>query len=53
MAEKNPKPTGNQCALIRRRGLDPNNYVVLKETYSSLWLKDLRFNKVKILYKRN
>lgn len=53
MEEKNTKPTANQQAMIRRRGMDPKNYVVLKETYSSLWLKDLRLNKVKILYKRN
>ena len=39
--------------MLLRRGLDPENYIVIKETYTSLWLKDIRFNKVKILYKRN
>ena len=53
MTEKNTKPNANQKVMILRRGLDPNHYLVMKETWSSLYLLDVRFNKVKILYKRN
>jgi len=52
MAERK-KPNRTQRVMIKRRGLDPKNYAVLSETYSSLYLLDLRYNKVKILYKRN
>ena len=47
------KMNGNQRKMILRRNLDPNNYDVIKETYSSLYLRDRRTGKVMILYKRN
>lgn len=52
MAEKNTKPNNNQRAMILRRNMDPKNYVVLKETWDKLYLKDLRYDKVKIIHKR-
>lgn len=51
MAGKNPKSTGNQITMIKRRNLDPNNYRVIKETWCNLYLLDVRYNKVKIIYK--
>lgn len=45
--------TGNQKKMILRRNLDPNNYDVIKETYSSLYLRDKRTGRVKILFKHN
>lgn len=53
MPDKYTKPNTNQTVMIKRRNLDPKNYRVIKETYSSLWLLDLRIKKVKILYKYN
>lgn len=51
MTEKYRKPNANQKVTIRRRQLDPNNYRVIKETWCSLYLLDVRYNKVKIIYK--
>lgn len=51
MTEKYPKPNANQSTMIRRRGLDPKNYRVIKDTWCSLYLLDVRYNKVKIIYK--
>lgn len=51
MAAENPKPTGNQVTMIKRRHLDPNNYRVIKETWCNLYLLDVRYNKIKIIYK--
>lgn len=44
--------TSSQYALIKRRNMNPKNYIVLKETWDRLYLKDLRYNKVKIIHKR-
>lgn len=43
----------NQKTMLRRRGMDPNNYVLLKNTNAALYLLDLRFNKVKVIHKWN
>ena len=50
---KHKKPNTNQCTMLRRRGLDPRNYVVVKDTYTSLYLRDLRDGSVKIITKYN
>ena len=50
---KGKKLNFNQQAMLRRRGLNPDNYVLLKNTHAALCLLDLRYNKVKILYKWN
>ena len=49
----NNRPNSNQSSVIRRRGLDPNNYVVIKETYTTLYLRDQRTGAVKIITKNN
>ena len=51
MTEKYAKPNANQKTMIRRRQLDPKNYLVIKDTCCNLYLLDFRYNKVKILYK--
>ena len=37
--------------LMRRRGLSPKNYTLIKETYAALWLRDKRDGSIKILTK--
>ena len=54
MAKKYPAPPDrNQRLMIERRGLNPADYIVLKDTFASLYLKDLRNGRVKIIYKQN
>lgn len=53
MAQKNATPNTRQKALIRNRGLDPNNYTVLKELNYSLYLIDRRDKTIKIIDKRS
>ena len=53
MKMKYKKLNNNQCVMLRRRGLDPTNYVVLRETYVSLYLRDVRDGSVKIIMKYN
>lgn len=45
--------TSNQKTMIRRRGMDPKNYRLLKNTNAALYLLDLRFDKVKVIHKWN
>lgn len=47
------KMTGNQKAMLKRRGMDPNHYVVVKDIYSALWVKNIFTGSVKILNKHN
>ncbi len=42
----------HQKDMLRLRGKDPKNYVVLKDTFTSLYLRDLRDGTMLILYKR-
>ena len=53
MAKKYLRPNKRQHELIRRRLLDPINYLVIKETYSSLYLWDKRYGKIHIITKNN
>ena len=53
MAKKYPRPNKRQYDIIRRRFLDPINYLVIKETYSTLYLWDKRSGKIQIITKRN
>ena len=43
----------NQKKMLRKRGLDPKNYLVLRNTYAALWLRDIRDGSMKILDKKN
>lgn len=40
-------------ALLKRNGLNPENYLLLKELNYTLFLVDVRNNTVKILNKRS
>lgn len=42
----------HQKDMLRLRGKNPKNYAVLKDTYTSLYLRDLRDGSVTILYKQ-
>ena len=53
MAKNNATPNKNQKVLIRRRGLNPDNYTVLKELNYSLFLIDKRDKSIKIIEKRS
>ena len=53
MAQKNASPNNRQKQLIRSRGLNPNNYTVVKELNYTLFLKDKRFGIIKIINKLN
>lgn len=51
---KNPKTlTSNQREMLRRRSLDPKNYEFVKETYCSLYVRDIRTGKNLIIFKHN
>ena len=43
----------NQKMMLRRRGLDPKDYVLVKSTYGSLYVKNIHTGVVKIIYKKN
>ena len=45
--------THNQKTMLQRRGMDPRNFVVIKDTYTSLYLRDVRDGTVRILFKFN
>ena len=45
--------TDGQRQMLIRRGLQPKNYWLIKETYTSLYLRDRRDGSLKILFKRN
>lgn len=49
--QKGKKFTSNHRHMIRIRGLDPNNFTLVKETYTSLYLRDKRDGSIKILTK--
>ena len=53
MAQKNATPNKNQKALLRRQGLNPDNYTVLKELNYALFLIDRRDKSIKIINKRS
>ena len=51
MEEK--KLTYNQKAMLKRRGMNPDHYVVVKDLYSSLWVKNILTGAVKVVNKSN
>lgn len=53
MAQKNATPNRRQKDMIKKRGLDPANYTVLKELNYSLFLIDRRDKTIKIIDKRS
>ena len=45
--------TSNQKEMLARRGYDPKNYEFVKESYGSLYVRDKRTGKIKVIYKQN
>ena len=45
--------TSRQRELLKRRGLDPSEYVLVRALYGSIWVKNIRTGIVKIIDKRN
>ena len=45
--------TNNQKIMLRRRGLDPKNFIFVKETYGVLYVRDIRSGKIKPINKCN
>lgn len=43
----------NQWAMLRRRGLDPKQYSFVKETYGSLYVRNINDGQIKIINKKN
>ena len=50
---KNNGFTSNQLTMLRRRGLDPKDYVLVKNTYGALYIKNVNTGVTKIIYKQN
>lgn len=53
--EKNEqkKLTYGQKIILQRRGLDPKNFELVKELYGSLYVRDIRDGKIKVINKVN
>ena len=52
MSEKNPKKfKSHHYQMLKIRGLNPKNFTLVKDTYTSLYLRDKRDGSIKILYK--
>ena len=45
--------TSRQKELLKRRGLDPSEHVLVRALYGSIWVKNIRTGTVKIIDKRN
>ena len=54
MSEQNAKKlSSTHYQMLKIRGLDPKNYTLVKDTYTSLYLRDKRDGSIKILYKKS
>ena len=47
------KPNYNQKRILMRSGLDPKDYVVVRESYASIWFLNLKTWKYTIINKQN
>ena len=41
--------TNNQKVMLRRRGLEPKDYLVIKETYGALYVRNIHTGIMKII----
>ena len=53
MIQKNAPPNYRQAELIRRRGLDPKEYTVVRVLNYSLWIRHRKTGVIKIIDKRS
>lgn len=51
--QKNATPNKNQKALIKKRGLNPDDYVVIRQLNYSFFILHRRDKTVKIIDKRS
>lgn len=42
-----------QKELLRRRGLNPKDYVLVKALYGAIWVRNIHTGTVKIINKQN
>ena len=47
------KLTYDQKRILRIRGLDPKDYVFVKETYVTLFVRNIHTGQIKIINKQN
>lgn len=47
------KPDFNQAKMLRCRGMNPKDYVVVKVLYSAVWFKNIHTGYIKIINKSN
>ena len=53
MEEKKTPFTYTHKKSLRRRGLDPKDYVFVKETYGALYIRNIHTGVIKIINKKN
>lgn len=47
------KPNENEKAMLRRRGIDWKDYLVVRSTYATVWFKHKVTGRIKIVDKIN
>lgn len=47
------KPNYKQGLMLKRRGLDPKDYEVIRDFYGSIWFRHVRTGKIKIIDRLN
>lgn len=47
------KPDVRQRELLKRRGLNPADYTVVRVMYSAVWFRNIHTGKIKIINKNN
>ena len=53
MEEKKTPFTYTHKKFLQRRGLDPKDYVFVKETYGALYIRNIHAGVIKIINKKN
>lgn len=53
MEEKKTPFTYTHKKSLQRRGLDPKDYVFVKETYGALYIRNIHTGVIKIINKKN
>ena len=51
MEEK--KLSYNQKLILKRRGMNPDHYVLVKDLYGALWVKNIHTGKIKVIDRKN
>ena len=51
--QKKTSFTAHQQTMLRRRGLNPNDWELVKNTYVSLYIRNIHTGRIKIINKQN